>query len=168
MKMIEIVALENGAHRNQTFNGVLPDGWAIILDGMETENFPFGEVTAEEVIHYWEKMVEQAVTKTRDVVSYDEEGSEIITTEEYTEIEMVMGQEPYRAMTVTKWVAGEIPNPDNGEDADVGYIPTPTLRYRVTALEESMASLEDALCEMDAANAEAIASIEDALCELDI
>jgi len=49
MMMLEIAALENGAHRNQTFCGVLPDGWAVIPDGMETENFPFGEVTAKEV-----------------------------------------------------------------------------------------------------------------------
>ena len=49
MKMIEITALSNGAHRNQTFNGVLPDGWAVVPDTLETENFPFGEVTAEEV-----------------------------------------------------------------------------------------------------------------------
>lgn len=49
MKMIEIVALDNGAHNNQTFNGVLPDGWAVIPLGMETVNFPFGEVEAEEI-----------------------------------------------------------------------------------------------------------------------
>ena len=50
MRIIEIAALDNGAHRNQ--NGQLskvPDGWAMIPDGMELENFPFGEVTAEEV-----------------------------------------------------------------------------------------------------------------------
>lgn len=123
MKMLEITALENGAHRNQTFNGVLPDGWAIIPDGMETENFPFGEVTAKKV---------------------------------------------NGVMTVTVWVAGEIPASDDDEgDENVGYIPTPTLRGRVAALEESTAALEDALCEMDAANAQAIAAIEDALCELD-
>ena len=49
-RYIEIAALENGAHRNQT--GGLPtppDGWALIPPGMECENFPFGEVTAEEV-----------------------------------------------------------------------------------------------------------------------
>ena len=50
MRIIEINALENGAHRNQ--NGgvsVLPDGWAVIPDGMVCENFPFGEVEAEEI-----------------------------------------------------------------------------------------------------------------------
>ncbi len=47
MKIIEITPLENGGHRNQTINGVvkLPEGWAVIPDGMPLENFPFGELT---------------------------------------------------------------------------------------------------------------------------
>ena len=49
MKMIEISALSNGAHRNQTFNGVLPNGWALDRLDLCKENFPFGEVTVEEV-----------------------------------------------------------------------------------------------------------------------
>lgn len=50
MTIIEISALENGAHRNQTGNMcTIPDGWAVIPDGMETENFPFGDVTVEEI-----------------------------------------------------------------------------------------------------------------------
>lgn len=49
MTMLEIIALENGAHRNQTYHGALPDGWAIIPADMECENFPFGEVTVEEI-----------------------------------------------------------------------------------------------------------------------
>ena len=49
VRIIEITALENGAHRNQTFHGVLPEGWAVIPKGMETENFPFGDITVEEV-----------------------------------------------------------------------------------------------------------------------
>lgn len=50
MKIIEIKALDNGAHRNQ--NGRLsyiPDGWAVVPENLPTENFPFGEVEAEEV-----------------------------------------------------------------------------------------------------------------------
>ena len=49
MKIIEINALSNGAHQNQTINGTLPvpDGWAIIPDGMETPNFPFGDITVD-------------------------------------------------------------------------------------------------------------------------
>ena len=49
MRAIEIAALSNGAHRNQTGLDVLPDGWAVIPDDMVCENFPFGEVTAEEI-----------------------------------------------------------------------------------------------------------------------
>lgn len=49
MRTIEIAALSNGAHRNQTGLDVLPDGWARIPDEMVCENFPFGEVTAEEI-----------------------------------------------------------------------------------------------------------------------
>lgn len=49
MRAIEIAALSNGAHRNQTGLDVLPDGWAKIPDEKETQNFPFGVVTAEEI-----------------------------------------------------------------------------------------------------------------------
>lgn len=65
VRIIEIKALENGSHRNQTgqFNEI-PDGYAVIPDYMETPSFPFGDVEVEEI----------------DGV-----------------------------MTVTKWVAGELP-----------------------------------------------------------
>ena len=49
MKMLEISALENGAHRNQTFNGVLPEGWALDSNNLCNAGFPFGEVRAEEI-----------------------------------------------------------------------------------------------------------------------
>lgn len=49
MQIIEIIAQENGGHRNQTYNGFLPEGWAIIPEDMAVENFPFGEVKAAEV-----------------------------------------------------------------------------------------------------------------------
>ena len=52
MRYIEIAVLDNGAHNNQTVNGgwrKIPNGWAVIPDDMETPNFPFGEVTAEEI-----------------------------------------------------------------------------------------------------------------------
>jgi hypothetical protein len=50
MRIIEINSLDNGAHRNQSgsFN-TIPVGWAMIPDNMETQNFPFGEVEAEEI-----------------------------------------------------------------------------------------------------------------------
>lgn len=117
MKMIEIAALDNGAHNNQTFNGILPNGWAIIPEELEPlANFPFGEVTAEEVIHYREKQVEQEVIKPREVITYDEDGNETVTTEEYTELETVTVQEPYGVMTVVKWIPGVLPEPEPTPD----------------------------------------------------
>ncbi len=47
MQMLEMIASDNGAHNNQTYHGVLPEGWALIPDGMELPNFPFGEVVVE-------------------------------------------------------------------------------------------------------------------------
>ena len=46
--------------------------------------------------------------------------------------------------------------------------PAPSTEERVTELEAATAALEDAVCEMDAANEERIAAIEDALCEMDM
>ena len=46
-RMIELMQQANGGHRNQTCHGVVPEGWAVIPEVMETENFPFGIVTAE-------------------------------------------------------------------------------------------------------------------------
>ena len=68
MLIIEIAALDNGAHRNQTSTfSTIPDGWAVIPDGMETPNFPFGEVEVSEI---------------------------------------------NGVMTVTKWTAGTVPEPE--------------------------------------------------------
>ena len=51
MRIIEIIPLSNGAHRNQTHNSLItvPDGWAVVPDYMDTPNFPFGEVVVEEL-----------------------------------------------------------------------------------------------------------------------
>ena len=50
MRIIEIIALSNGAHKNQSgdFNSI-PNGWAVIPDDMETPNFPYGEVEVAEI-----------------------------------------------------------------------------------------------------------------------
>lgn len=52
MKIIEIKALENGAHRNQELFGMnypkLPEGWAVIPEDMELpETYPFVHIEAE-------------------------------------------------------------------------------------------------------------------------
>lgn len=50
MRLIEIFKQENGSHANQTSNlGFIPSGYAIIPDDMETPNFPFGDITVEEI-----------------------------------------------------------------------------------------------------------------------
>lgn len=47
MNIIEITALENGAHRNQTGTfAAIPDGWAVIPEGLTIpETFPFVGIT---------------------------------------------------------------------------------------------------------------------------
>ena len=48
MQIIEINALSNGAHNNQTYHGFLPDGYAVIPDDMEIPaTFPFVNITVE-------------------------------------------------------------------------------------------------------------------------
>ena len=60
MHIIEIEALGNGAHRNQNgFIGNIPNGWAVIPDNIETQNFPFGDIDVEEIdgimtVTHWE------------------------------------------------------------------------------------------------------------------
>lgn len=52
MRIVEIKELENGAHSDQVINGVLhniPDGWAVVPDNMELENFPFGTLKTQDV-----------------------------------------------------------------------------------------------------------------------
>ena len=45
MQMLEIIALENGAHNNQSYHGVLPEGWALIPDELLVpDTFPFVEI----------------------------------------------------------------------------------------------------------------------------
>lgn len=49
MKLIEIQALSNGAHRNQTGNfPAIPTGWAVIPEDVPTpETFPFVDLVVE-------------------------------------------------------------------------------------------------------------------------
>lgn len=50
MQIIEIAALENGAHRNQTGTfRTIPEGWAVVPEGMEIpDTFPFVNIEAED------------------------------------------------------------------------------------------------------------------------
>lgn len=49
MQIINLKQNDDGSHENQTLHGALPEGWAIIPPGMVCENFPFGDVSAEEI-----------------------------------------------------------------------------------------------------------------------
>lgn len=50
MTIIKIEPYDNGAHANQTSNlTAVPEGYAVVPDGLETPNFPFGMVTTEEI-----------------------------------------------------------------------------------------------------------------------
>lgn len=102
MNIVEIIALSNGAHRNQSWDNPseVIDGWAIVPDELETENFPFGEIEVEDRTFY------RDVVKTREVT--DENGETV--TEEYME------QEEYTVPYVTKWTALPIPEPEFKEE----------------------------------------------------
>ncbi len=110
MTIIEIVKLDNGAHRNQTaysadpFTFQVPEGWAIFPDEIEKENFPFGDVTVEDKEYVSDKFF---------VPKAEPEEGEVL--DEPKEPEM----EPMKIMvpTVTSWTPGVIPDP--------GPAPTP-------------------------------------------
>lgn len=50
MKIIQIEKLSNGSHRNQSGNiATIPRGWAVVPKGLETPNFPFGEIEVSQI-----------------------------------------------------------------------------------------------------------------------
>lgn len=50
MTIIEIQAMPNGAHRNQSGKAlIISKGWAVVPDDMETPNFPFGDIEVAEI-----------------------------------------------------------------------------------------------------------------------
>ena len=51
MRIVEIAARPNGGHRNRTSSAIttVPDGWALVPDGLLTKNFPFGEPYIKEL-----------------------------------------------------------------------------------------------------------------------
>ena len=50
MQIVELKPLSNGAHENQTLlpRQAIPDGWALIPDGIDLPNFPFGDAVTED------------------------------------------------------------------------------------------------------------------------
>lgn len=84
MRIIEIAALSNGAHRNQATENdiILLDGWAVIPDDMTVPaSFPFVNIEVDEV--------------------------------EYTREPTIPGDEPetYTIMTVMSMTEGTLPEP---------------------------------------------------------
>ena len=96
MRYIEIVALENGAHNNQTVDGKwrkVPKGWAVVPDDMKTENFPFGEVTTEEIdgvptVTSW--------TPGKPPEPEEEPEPELTTVEQITDLQVMAVDTEYR------------------------------------------------------------------------
>lgn len=89
MRLVEIAALENGAHQNQTINRDIPvpDGWAVIPDDMETENFPFGDLTAEKIdgvmtVTSWTPGIVPEPTPIPEPEPGTDEGDDVVTWDE--------------------------------------------------------------------------------------
>ena len=74
MRIIEIVAQENGAHRNQTGSfSIIPDGWAVIPANVAIpDTFPFvdievkGKVVASMVARAVPEVKEEYIPTARD------------------------------------------------------------------------------------------------------
>ena len=90
MRIIEIKALKNGAHRNQTGNlSEIPEGYAQIPDDMPIpDTFPFVNIDVSEKTRY------------KEIPHYNDETEEI-------EIERI----PYTVTVVTSMTAGLMPEP---------------------------------------------------------
>ena len=157
MWIVKLTPNPNGSHDDHDADHIttVPDGWAMIPEDFAVpDTFPFVDIVAEELTYYNEVERTRKVTKTREVESFDEDGKPITVTEEYEEEETYTEQVPYTMMTVTAMTPGIVPGP-------VPEPPAPP------TTEERLSAIEDALCEMDAANAASIAALEDALCEID-
>ena len=104
--IIEIQALPNGAHRNQTVFGevTLPEGWAVLAEGLEKPtSWPFVDPIVEDVTYY------KTVTYLRDKIFVDDNGEKQHTVEEVTE------EVPYTMKTVTAMTERERPEPEASE-----------------------------------------------------
>lgn len=101
MTIIEIQALDNGAHRNQTIFGDLsvPAGWAVVPADMERPtSWPFVDIAGVE-----DKVYTKTVTYLRDKFEPTEDGQTFHTVEEITE------EKEYTIPTVTGMTEREKP-----------------------------------------------------------
>lgn len=97
MKIIEIKALENGAHRNQTGNlKTIPEGYALIPDDMTIPStFPFVNIEVAEETRYKKERTLNEETK------------------EYETKEI-----PYTINVVTSMTEGVMPEPEPVPEAE--------------------------------------------------
>ncbi len=126
MKIIEINALENGAHRNQTGNfKTIPEGYAIIPEDMVVPStFPFVNIEVAEETRYTEAKVLKDVVKTRGVNALDENGEPIVDEDGnpvkiikgYITKEIVTEQMPYTVTVVTSMTEGVVPEAEPTTD----------------------------------------------------
>ena len=103
MRIIELQALENGAHRNQSASSGLPipDGWAVIPEEMELPNsFPFVDIETE----MGEKENIHMVTKLRErEVPPDNNDSEHM--ERITELKQLLAETDYAIIKIAEGAA---------------------------------------------------------------
>lgn len=94
MRIIEIAAQENGAHRNQTGEFIkVPDGWAIVPDDMKIpDTFPFVNLTVNDGV--------VASMTEGDVPEYEAE------PEEPTQLDIIEAQVMYTAMMTDTLIEG--------------------------------------------------------------
>lgn len=95
MKIIEISALSNGAHRNQNgFKGEVPGGWAVIPDDMRIPStFPFVDINVEDGV---------VTSMTAGIVPEPEPEAE----PEPTQLDMIEAQVTYTAMMTDTLLGG--------------------------------------------------------------
>ena len=99
MTMIEIAPLSNGAHRNQTALSVIPSGWAIIPSDIICENFPFGEVVAEEINGI------MTVTEWKPLPIPEPEQHEPTVEEQIAELKQKLSDTDYKAIKYAEgWI----------------------------------------------------------------
>ena len=93
MQIIEIQPLLNGSHRNQTGDfAKIPQGWAIIPDNLQTDNFPFGEIEIEEkdgvmTVTKWTPLDIPEAEPTAEPITIDER----VTALENAVLELALG-----------------------------------------------------------------------------
>lgn len=91
MKIIEITALDNGAHRNQTGHvSTVPEGWAVIPDTMTIpDTFPFVNITVKDGV---------VTSMTANQEAYDAAAEEAETKAAPTQLDILEAQVTYTAM----------------------------------------------------------------------